>query len=84
VRVVGHTDPEGGDVYNDRLSLQRAETIRSLLVARSVPADKVGIEGRGKREPVVRCDRRKLKGEMLNACNQPNRRVVIEFAYRDR
>jgi outer membrane protein OmpA-like peptidoglycan-associated protein len=84
VRVIGHTDPEGSAAYNERLSLQRAETIKALLVARGVPADKIGIEGRGKRETVANCDRRKLKGEKLNACNQPNRRVVIEFAYRER
>lgn len=84
VRVIGHTDPEGSAAYNERLSLQRAETIKALLVTRGVPADKIGIEGRGKREPVVSCDRRKLQGEKLNACNQPNRRVVIEFAYRAR
>ncbi len=45
-------------------------------------ADKISIEGQGEREPVVSCDRARLRGEKLNACNQPNRRVVIEFAYR--
>ena len=82
VRVIGHTDPEGSDDYNERLSRQRAETVKALLVARGLPADKISIEGRGEREPVVSCDRARLRGEKLNACNQPNRRVVIEFAYR--
>lgn len=82
VRVIGHTDPEGSDAYNDRLSRQRAETIKALLVARGVPAEKITTEGRGERETVVRCDRATLRGEALNACNQPNRRVVIDFAYR--
>lgn len=82
VRVIGHTDPEGSEAYNERLSRQRAETIKALLVARGVPADMVATEGRGERETVVSCDRTRLRGDALNACNQPNRRVVIEFAYR--
>jgi OmpA-OmpF porin, OOP family len=81
VLVIGHTDPQGATAYNQRLSLRRAETVKALLVQRGVPAEKVSVEGRGEAEPVAPCDRRRLKGAALNQCDQPNRRVVIDFEY---
>jgi len=53
VLVIGHTDKVGGDAYNDALSRQRAEVVRSALLARGIALDKVLAVGRGKREPVV-------------------------------
>lgn len=53
VVVIGHTDKVGSDALNDPLSRQRAEVVRSALVARGIAADKVLAVGRGKREPVV-------------------------------
>lgn len=53
VVVIGHTDTVGSDAYNDVLSRQRAEVLRSALLARGIAADKVLAVGRGKREPVV-------------------------------
>ena len=51
--VIGHTDKVGSDAFNDPLSRQRAEVVRSALLARGIAADKVVAIGRGKREPVV-------------------------------
>ena len=51
--VVGHTDTVGDPAANDALSLQRAEAIRSQLVQRGFPAERVRAEGRGQRQPVV-------------------------------
>jgi OOP family OmpA-OmpF porin len=53
VVVIGHTDKVGSDAVNDPLSRQRAEVVRSALVARGIAVDKVVAIGRGKREPVV-------------------------------
>ncbi len=53
VVVIGHTDKVGSDAFNDPLSRQRAEVVRSALLARGIAADKVVAIGRGKREPVV-------------------------------
>ena len=50
VIVIGHTDTVGTDEYNDRLSLQRAERVRSLLVERGLRAGEIEASGRGKRE----------------------------------
>jgi OmpA-OmpF porin, OOP family len=80
VRVVGHTDPQGSVAYNQRLGLQRAETVKALLAARAVPAAAISTASRGASEPVTRCAKA-LKAAALRACNQPNRRVVIEFSY---
>ena len=51
--VIGHTDKVGTDAFNDTLSRQRAEVVRSALLARGIAADKVVSIGRGKREPIV-------------------------------
>jgi outer membrane protein OmpA-like peptidoglycan-associated protein len=53
VMVIGHTDTVGSDAVNDPLSRQRAEIVRSALLARGIAVDKVVVVGRGKREPVV-------------------------------
>jgi len=53
VMVIGHTDKVGSDAVNDPLSRQRAEIVRSALLARGIAVDKVVVIGRGKREPIV-------------------------------
>lgn len=80
VRVIGHTDPQGKVAYNQKLGLQRAQTVKAMLVSRGVPAELVATDSRGGSELVKRCEA-KLKGEALRQCNQANRRVVIEFSY---
>ena len=50
VAVIGHTDTVGSDEYNDRLSLQRAERVRTLLIDRGLAPASVAASGRGKRE----------------------------------
>src|SRR5262249_48230812 len=44
--VTGHTDTVGSLTDNDALSLQRAEAVRQLLIARGLPPDDVVAEGR--------------------------------------
>jgi outer membrane protein OmpA-like peptidoglycan-associated protein len=53
VMVIGHTDRVGSTEGNDKLSLQRAEGLRDLLVEAGVPADKLEAVGRGERDPLV-------------------------------
>lgn len=53
VVVIGHTDTQGSDEYNDRLSLQRARAVRDQLVALGFDAARISVAGRGKREPLV-------------------------------
>lgn len=50
VEIQGHTDQIGSDKYNDKLSLQRAETIKKYLIAKGVDAGRLSTVGKGKRE----------------------------------
>jgi outer membrane protein OmpA-like peptidoglycan-associated protein len=54
--VTGHTDRQGAVEANDRLSLQRAQAVRALLIERGFKADLIEAGGRGEREPVVPTD----------------------------
>lgn len=54
--VTGHTDRQGSLEDNDRLSLERARAIRSLLVERGFKAELIEAVGRGEREPLVPTD----------------------------
>jgi OmpA-OmpF porin, OOP family len=51
--VVGHTDRVGTPQANDVLSLQRAQSIRALLVSQGFQPELIEAVGRGDREPVV-------------------------------
>ncbi len=53
IAVIGHTDRVGAVEYNDKLSLQRAERVRSDFLKRGVPERSISVAGRGEREPLV-------------------------------
>jgi outer membrane protein OmpA-like peptidoglycan-associated protein len=56
IQVEGHTDSVGGDDYNQRLSEQRAQSVREYLVDQMVSADSVTAFGFGKSKPVATND----------------------------
>ncbi len=79
--VVGHTDRIGTDVYNDALSLRRANTIRDyLLVKEALSPNMVKVEGHGERDPLVNCSG--IRGLAAIRCLAPNRRVEINTRIR--
>jgi OmpA-OmpF porin, OOP family len=49
IRLIGHTDPVGGDGFNDKLSLDRAEALKAALVEAGYTGA-ITVEGKGKRE----------------------------------
>lgn len=51
--VIGHTDRVGTVLYNDALSLRRAERVRDELVKLGIPRPRILVAGRGEREPEV-------------------------------
>jgi OmpA-OmpF porin, OOP family len=53
VQVTGHTDQVGGVADNDRLSLQRAEAVRAMLIQRGINSSFLRAVGRGEREPLI-------------------------------
>jgi outer membrane protein OmpA-like peptidoglycan-associated protein len=64
LEVEGHTDSVGSDEMNQRLSEQRADTVRSYLVAQSLPPDAITAHGFGKTQPVATNDN--AAGRQLN------------------
>ncbi len=79
VIVEGHTDRIGSPQANQRLSEQRAEAAKAVLVKDlGVPADKIEILGMGKTLPIKSCPDAEYKTQQaLVECLAPNRRIVI-------
>jgi OmpA-OmpF porin, OOP family len=53
IMVIGHTDRVGKLEDNDALSLRRAQSVRSILVALGLLEATFEVAGRGEREPLV-------------------------------
>jgi OmpA-OmpF porin, OOP family len=68
--AVGHTDARGGDAFNQKLSVKRAEAVKAYLVSKGTEANRVYTEGKGEKQPVAD---NKTKDGMAK-----NRRVEIE------
>ncbi|MEP6885430.1 MAG: OmpA family protein, partial [Gammaproteobacteria bacterium] len=81
ITVEGYTDRLGTDAYNQRLSEQRAESVKAYLVqSKGIEAAKISAVGRGESSPVTKpgeC-RGEKRTPALIACLQPDRRVEIE------
>jgi OOP family OmpA-OmpF porin len=68
--AVGHTDGIGGDAYNNKLSVRRAESVKAYLVSKGIEPNRVYTQGKGKKQPVA--DNKTAEGRAKN------RRVEIE------
>jgi len=53
LQVEGYTDNIGSDEYNQKLSEERADSVRDYLVQQNVPADDISAQGYGKTHPVA-------------------------------
>jgi OOP family OmpA-OmpF porin len=76
VAVTGYTDRIGSAKYNQKLSQQRADAVKSYLTAQGVQAERIAATGKGPANPVAACT--KEKGKALIQCLEPNRRVEVE------
>jgi outer membrane protein OmpA-like peptidoglycan-associated protein len=56
VTVIGHTDNTGGPEVNNRLSLDRAASVRDYLRSRGLDTSRMIINGRGENEPMASND----------------------------
>ncbi|SBT09966.1 Outer membrane protein A [Candidatus Accumulibacter aalborgensis] len=80
ILAVGHTDRIGTDAYNQKLSEQRAASVKQYLVGKGIEANRVYTEGKGKKNPVTKPDQCLGKtSPKVIACLQPDRRVDIEL-----
>jgi OOP family OmpA-OmpF porin len=81
ITVEGHTDRLGTPAYNHKLSLQRAEAVKSYLASSDgVSANKMVTVGKGESMPVTKpgdCKGNKPSAELIT-CLQPDRRVEVE------
>ena len=69
IRIVGHTDNVGSDRSNQSLSEGRCREVKQVMVDRGILSDRIEIEGRGERDPIVPND--------SDEHRQMNRRVEI-------
>jgi len=53
VKLTGHADKSGPDLYNMGLSKRRAEVVGNAMVELGVSADEIGLSWKGEREPLV-------------------------------
>jgi outer membrane protein OmpA-like peptidoglycan-associated protein len=56
VEISGHTDNQGTDSYNNKLSQQRAQSVVDYLISKGLPAGKFIAKGYGKSKPVASND----------------------------
>ena len=81
ITVEGHTDRLGTEAYNQTLSQQRADAVKSYLMSSGkIDAAKVNAVGKSESTPVTKpqdCIGNKANVKLI-ACLQPDRRVDIE------
>ncbi len=53
IRIVGHTDNIGSDRSNQILSEGRCKEVRQEMIDRGIHPNRIEIEGRGERDPIV-------------------------------
>ena len=74
IELSAHTDDQGSDKYNDRLSSLRGQAVESWLTARGVDTKRIEVVGYGKRKPLVAND-----SEEHRALNRRVEIKVTEF-----
>ncbi|MGP1679862.1 MAG: OmpA family protein [Burkholderiales bacterium] len=80
IMTIGHADRLGSERYNQRLSEQRAASVKAYMVSKGVESGRIYSEGKGETQPVTKAeDCTGPKSKKLIACLQPDRRVDIEI-----
>jgi OOP family OmpA-OmpF porin len=69
IQIVGHTDSDGTESYNQALSLRRASTVRDYAVELGADPNVISVSGKGESEPVASNATREGKAQ--------NRRVEV-------
>jgi outer membrane protein OmpA-like peptidoglycan-associated protein len=53
IEIGGHTDDQGSDDYNNRLSLARAKAVYDYLLSKGIEVSQVSYKGYGKSQPIA-------------------------------
>lgn len=64
IEIAGHTDSEGGEEYNDKLSQRRAESVYAYLIKKGVNKKRLITKGYGQTRPVATNET--IEGRQLN------------------
>ncbi|MEW6265295.1 MAG: OmpA family protein [Thermodesulfobacteriota bacterium] len=64
VTIAGHTDNVGGDQFNQKLGLKRAEAVREVLTRYGVNKDRLAVKSFGEKQPVA--DNKTKEGRAKN------------------
>ncbi len=75
VRLEGHADHLGGNRYNDKLGLQRANTVRDFLVKYGANANQIETLSRGEKDPKVPGEKQRYS--KTDVARWMNRRVAV-------
>ncbi len=76
VVITGYADRLGSAKYNQKLSEQRANAVKTYLVGKGIDAGRLNAVGKGEANPVAVCTNKK-RADLIQ-CLEPNRRVEIE------
>lgn len=70
--LVGHTDNQGKDEYNQKLSENRANAVRTYLIGKGIGENRIEASGKGETEPIETNDTPDGRSK--------NRRVVFSLS----
>jgi outer membrane protein OmpA-like peptidoglycan-associated protein len=81
IELSSHTDSRGSDVYNNKLSQERAQACVDYLLKKGVPKEKIIAKGYGKQQLLINDEEiNQLKTEKeKEAAHQQNRRSEIKI-----
>ncbi|HEX2966990.1 MAG TPA: OmpA family protein [Syntrophorhabdaceae bacterium] len=71
ITIIGHTDSDGNEAYNQKLSFARATAVMQYFAEKGIAANRMQAVGKGESTPIA--DNRTESGKALN------RRIEIEF-----
>jgi len=54
--IIGHTDSQGNDKYNQDLSLQRAQAVKDWLVVNNIKSNRITVDDKGETLPIATND----------------------------
>ena len=73
IKLVRHTDNVGSEKFNQRLSINRAQTLKDYLIEKGVDTERIAADGKGMKEPLNKNETEEDKAK--------NREVELTILY---